>query len=85
VVFLEDAPRLVRAWQRRNQSGVPKEEYDHYLIVTEPREGNEGRPFISRPPDDAYLLLLGTDERCAGLRMARSNDDAVRQIRELLK
>jgi hypothetical protein len=85
VVFLEDAPRLVRGMAKSGiKSGVPKEEYDHYLIVTEHEKETKDAVHF-QTPDDAYLLLLGTDGTVRWTSHGAVNDDAVRQIRELLK
>jgi hypothetical protein len=85
VVFLEDAPRLVRGMAKSGiKSGVPKEQYDRFLIVTEhEKEVKEAVRF--QAPDDAYLALLGADGAVRWTFHGAVGDDPVRQIRELLK
>ena len=85
VVFLEDAPRLVRGVARSGiKSGVPKEEYNNFLIVTEhEKEVKDAVHF--QAPDDAYLVFLGPDGTVRWTFHGPVNDDPVRQIRELLR
>lgn len=88
VAFLEDAPRLVRGMAKSGiKSNVPKEQYDHYLIVTEhEKEVKDAVHFqvADGKADDAYLLLLGPDGAIRWAFHGPVSDDPVRQIRELL-
>ena len=85
VIFLEDAPRLVRGMAKSGiKSGVAKEDYDHYLIVTEHEKEVKAAAGFSAP-DDAYLVLLGPDGSIRWKFHGAVTDDQVRQIRELLQ
>jgi hypothetical protein len=85
VIFLEDAPRLVRGMAKSGiKSGVPKEQYDHYLIVTE-HEKEVKEAVHYQAADDAYLALVSPDGTVRWNYHGAVSDDAVRQIRELLK
>jgi hypothetical protein len=85
VVFLEDAPRLVRGMAKSGiKSGVPKNEYDHYLIATEHEKEIKGAAHFQEP-DDAYLLLLDPDGVVRWTSHGAVTDGAVNQIRELLR
>jgi hypothetical protein len=86
VVFLEDAPKLVRGMARSGiKSGVPKEDYDRFLIVTE-HEKEVKSAVHFETADDAYLVLLGPD---GAVRWTAHNaavtDDVVSKIRELVR
>lgn len=86
VVFLEDAPRLVRGMAKSGiRSTITKEDYDRYLIVTEhEKEVKAAVGFQS--PDDAYVVLLAPDGKVRGLwHGSQVSDVAVRQIGELLR
>jgi hypothetical protein len=84
VIFLEDAPRLVRGMAKSGiKSGVPKEQYDRYLIVTE-HEKEVKAALHFEAPDDAYLALLGSDGVVRWTFHGPVGDDPVRQIRELV-
>ncbi len=84
-VFLEDAPKLARGMAKMGiKSGLPKEEYDHYLIVTEhEKEIKEAVHFAE--PDDAYLVLLGVDGTVKWTFHGAVGDEGVKQIRERLR
>jgi hypothetical protein len=85
VVFLEDAPKLVRGMAVHGiKSGVTKKEYDNYLIVTEHEKEVKGAVRFSAP-DDAYLVLLAPDGEVRWTYHGAVGDDPVRQLRELLK
>jgi hypothetical protein len=86
LVFLEDAPRLVRGMAKSGiKSGVPKEDYDRFLIVTEHEKEVKSAVHFDAP-DDAYLVLLGPD---GSVRWTAHNaavtDDVVSKIRELVR
>ena len=84
VVFLEDAPRLVRGMAKNGiKSTVAKEDYDHYPIVTE-HEKEVKAAVHFQAADDAYLALLGRDGAVRGTWHGGVSDDTVRQIREHL-
>ncbi len=85
IVFLEDAPRLVRGMAKSGiKGGVPKEQYDHYLIVTEhEKEVKDAVHF--QAADDAYLALLGNDGAVRWTFHGPVGDAPVGQLRELLK
>jgi hypothetical protein len=84
VVFLEDAPKLVRGVAKTGiRSGVPKQEYDHFLIVTE-REKEVKDAVHFETLDDAYLVLLGTDGTVRWTFHGPVTDAAIRQIRKLV-
>jgi len=84
VIFLEDAPKLVRGMAKSGiRSGVPKEQFDRYVTVTEhEKEVKEAVHF--QAPDDAYLVLLSPDGTVRWTFHGPVSDDPVRQIRELL-
>ena len=89
VVFLEDAPRLVRGMAKSGiKGGVPKEQYDRYLIVTE-HEKEVKAALHFQTPDDAYLALLGPDGVIRwtfhGPVADAGSNDALRQLREMLR
>lgn len=85
VVFLEDAPRLVRGMAKSGiRSGVPKEQYDHYLIVTE-HEKEVKAAVKFQAPDDAYLALLGADGAVRWTYHGPVSDEPVSRLRELLR
>ena len=85
VIFLEDAPRLVRGMAKSGiKSGVPKQEYDNYLIATE-HEKEVKAAVHFEAPDDAYLVLLGPGGTVRWTFHGAVSDDPVRQIRELLR
>ena len=85
VVFLEDAPRLVRGMAKSGiKSGVAKEEYDHYLIVTEHEKAVQAAVHFEAP-DDAYLVLLDPEGAVRWTFHGPVADGPVRQIREFLK
>ena len=64
VIFLEDAPRLVRPMAKSGiKSSAPKDDYDQWLIVTEHEKEMKAAVHF-QAPDDPYLVLLvpdGTD------------------------
>ena len=63
---------------------MPKEEYNRYVIVTEhEKEVKDAVHF--QAPDDAYLVLLGTDGTVRWTFHGPVSDDPVRQIRELMR
>lgn len=85
VIFLEDAPRLVRGMAKSGiKSSVAKEEYDHYLIATE-HEKEVKAAVHFEAPDDAYLVLLDPEGMVRWTFHGTVADNPVRQIRELLK
>jgi hypothetical protein len=85
VIFLEDAPRLVRGMAKSGiKSGVPKDQYDHYLIVTEHEKEVKAAVHFAAP-DDAYLVLLAPDGTIRWTFHGPVSDDAVRQIREQVR
>ncbi len=86
VIFLEDAPRLVRGMAKSGiKAGVPKEDYDHYLIVTE-HEKETKTAVKFQTPDDAYLVLLGTDGTIRWTFHGPTPDDAsLRQLHDQVK
>lgn len=85
VVFLEDAPRLVRGMAKSGiKNGTPKEQYESYLIVTEhEKEVKDAVRF--QAPDDAYLALLGPDGTVRWTFHGPVAGDAIRQLRDLLR
>lgn len=84
VVFLEDAPKLVRGVAIHGiKSGVPKEEYNNFLIVTAHAKEVQAAVRFSAP-DDAYLVLLGGDGTIRWTFHGPISDDPIRQLRELL-
>jgi hypothetical protein len=85
VIFLEDAPRLVRGMAKSGiKSGVPKQEYDNYLIVTEHEKEMKAAVHFEAA-DDAYLVLLGPGGTVRWTFHGAVSDAPVRQIRELLR
>ena len=85
VIFLEDAPKLVRGMAKSGiKGGVPKEEYDRFVIVTE-HEKEVKAAVHFEAPDDAYLVLLGPDGSLRWTSHGPVADAPVRQIHELLK
>jgi len=85
IVFLEDAPRLVRGMAKSGIKGsVPNSEYDHYLTVTEHEKQVQAAVHFETP-DDAYLILLGPEGTIRWTFHGAVADGPVRQIRELLK
>jgi len=85
VIFLEDAPKLVRGMAKSGiKGGVPKEEYDRFVIVTE-HEKEVKAAVHFEAPDDAYLVLLGPDGAVRWTSHGPVADAPVRQIHELLK
>lgn len=85
VIFLENAPKLVRGMAKSGiKSGVPKEDYDHYLIVTEHEK--EVKAIVHfQEQDDAYLAVLGPDGEMRWTSHGAVNDGAVGKIRELVR
>jgi hypothetical protein len=84
VIFLEDAPKLVRGMAKSGiKSGVPKDQYDRYLIVTE-HEKEVKAAVHFQTPDDAYLVLLAPDGSTRWTWHGPVGDEPVRQIREEL-
>lgn len=84
VVFLEDAPRLVRGMAIHGiKSGVAKDRYDHYLIVTE-HEKDVKAAVHFQAEEDPYLVLLGPDGAIRWTFHGSVGDDPVKQIRALL-
>jgi hypothetical protein len=85
VIFLEDAPKLVRGMARSGiKSGVAKENYDRYLIVTE-HEKEVKAAVHFQEPDDAYLAVLGPDGTVRWTSHGTLSDDTVGKIRELVR
>jgi hypothetical protein len=84
-VFLEDESRLARGMAKIDiKNSVPKEEYDHYLLVKEHEKEVQAAVHFEAP-DDAYLILLGPDGTVRWTFHGAVADSPVRQIRELLK
>lgn len=85
VIFLEDAPKLVRGMAIHGiKSGVPKENYDHFLIVTE-HEKEVKAAVHFQTPDDPYLVLLGPDGAIRWTSHGAVSDALIRQIQALLQ
>jgi hypothetical protein len=85
VIFLEDAPKLVRGMAKSGiKSSAEKEDYDRYLIVTE-HEKDLKTAVHFEAPDDAYLVVLGPDGAVRGNWHGPVSDDTVRHIRELVR
>jgi hypothetical protein len=85
VIFLEDAPKLVRGMAKSGiRSSVAKEDYDHYLIVLA-HEKEVKAAVHFQEPDDAYLMVLGLDGEVRWTSHGTVNDDAVGKIRELVR
>jgi len=84
VVFLEDAPRLVRGMAKSGiKSTVAKEDYNNYLIVTEHEKELKAAVHF-QSPDEAYLLLLSPDAQILGTWHGTVSDAIVRQIHDLI-
>ncbi len=84
VIFLEDAPKLVRGMAKSGiKSGVAKEDYDHYLIVIEHEKEVKGTVHFQEL-DDAYLVVLGPEGEVRWTSHGTVKDDAVAKIRELV-
>lgn len=84
-IFLEDAPRLVRGMAKSGiKSGVAKQDYDHYLIVTEHEKEIKAAVHFEEP-DDAYLMVLAPDGTIRWTSHGAVTDDAVGKIRALVK
>jgi len=85
VVFLEDAPRLVRPMAKSGiRSNAPKEDYDQWLVVTEHEKEMKAAVHF-QAADDAYLVLLGSDGTVRWTGHGAAGDELVRQIRDALK
>ena len=85
VIFLEDAPKLVRGMAKSGiRSGVAKEDYDHYLIVTE-REKEVKAAVHFQEPDDAYLAVLGPDGTVRWTSHGAVSDATAGEIREMVR
>jgi len=85
LIFLEDSPKLVRGMARSGiKSGVPKEDYDHYLTVVE-GEKEVKTAVHFQEPDDAYFAVLNRDGMVRWTSHGPVNDETVEKIRELVK
>ena len=85
VIFLEDAPKLVRGMAKSGiRSGVAKEDYDHYLIVTE-HEKEVKAAVHFQEPDDAYLAVLDPEGEVRWTSHGAVSDETVGKIRELVR
>lgn len=85
VIFLEDAPRLVRPMAKAGiRSSAPKDDYDQWLIVTEHEKEMKAAVHFQEP-DDAYLILLGSDGTVRWTGHGAVSENLLRQIRDGLK
>jgi hypothetical protein len=85
LIFLADAPKLVRGMARSGiRSGVSKEDYDHYLTVIEGEK--EVKSVVHfQEPDDPYFAVLDRDGVVRWTSHGPVNDETVGKIRELVK
>lgn len=85
VIFLEDAPRLVRPMARSGiKSSAPKEDYERWLIVTE-HEKEMKAAVQFQAADDPYLVVVGADGTVRWTGHGGLSEDPVRQIRDAVK
>lgn len=85
VIFLEDAPRLVRGMAKSGIKGsVPKEDYDRYLTVTE-HEKDVKAAVHFQDPDEAYLAVLGPEGTVRWTSHGPLTDQTVGKLRELVR
>lgn len=85
VIFLEDAPKMVRGVARSGiRGGVAKEDYDHYLTVTEHEQEVKAAVHFQEP-DDAYLLVLDPEGEVRWTSHGAVSDETVGKIRELVR
>lgn len=85
VIFLEDAPKLVRGMAKSGiRSATPKELQDRTLIVVE-HEKEVKATVNFQTPDDPYISLLGPDGAIRWTSHGTVTDDAVTRIRNLLR
>lgn len=85
VIFLEDAPRLVRGMAKSGiKGGVPKEDYDRFLTVTE-HEKDVKATVHFQDPDEAYLAVLGPEGTVRWTSHGPLTDQTVGKLRELLR
>ncbi|HEY3826374.1 MAG TPA: hypothetical protein VGL82_17535 [Bryobacteraceae bacterium] len=85
VIFLEDAPRLVRPMAKSGiKSSAPQEDYGQWLIVTEHEKEMKAAVHF-QAPDDPYLVLLGADGAVRWTGHGAVSDELLNQIRAALK
>jgi hypothetical protein len=85
VIFLEEAPKMFRGVAKSGiRSGVAKEDYDRYLIVTD-HEKEVKAAVHFQEPDDAYLLVLDPDGIVRWTSHGAVSNETVGKIRELVR
>jgi ATP10 protein len=85
LIFLEEATKTFRGVAKSGiRSGVAKEDYDHYLIVTE--HETEAKAVVHfQEPDDAYLAVLDPEGMVRWTSHGPVSDETVGKIRELVR
>ena len=85
IAVLEEVPRLVRGMATHGIKGsVPKEQYDHFLLVYNgEKELKQAAGFDQ--PDDAYLLVIDSAGAIKWRYHGAVTDAALDQIRAAIK
>ena len=85
MAVLEDVPRLVRPLVSRGiRGGIPKSEYDHFLLVFKNEADLKTAVSFDRA-DDAYLLLLAPDGSVKWRTHGLVTDEALAELRKQLE
>jgi ATP synthase subunit 10 len=85
IAVLEEVPRLVRGMATHGiKSSVPREQYDHFLLVYHgEKELKQAAGFDQ--PDDAYLLVIDSTGAIQWRSHGAVTDAALDQIRAAIK
>ncbi len=82
IAVLEDAPRLVRGMATAGiRSGVPRDQRDHFLIVTRGEKALKDAVGFDRP-DDPYVALIDASGAIRWRAHGAVSEDLLKQLQE---